>query len=207
MHAEVANQRSRKRTRFDQLVEQADGPVTVDEDAAKAMKYLTSYSSGTVMTDDRIVSVSETEVVFTYKAYRENARVKESTVDPLEFIRRFLQHVLPQRMRHIRHYGFYSHVQQTPKLTLIRSQLIRQRTTTSICDASAEEVEEPEEQEATDSPSDSGCRCPKCNGKMIARNVVDRPTVQDILDMPIEVINGATSVPPLKQREIAFGFP
>ena len=159
------------------------------------------------MTDDRIVSVTESDVTFTYKDYRDNSRVKEAIVDPLDFIWRFLQHVLPQRMRHIRHYGFYAHRDQTDNVAFIRSLLEDQRVTTTATNESSEDVEEPEQQEATDSPSESAPRCPKCRGKMIARNIVERPTVQDILDMPIEVINGATSVPPLKQREIAFGFP
>lgn len=202
LHAEVANQRSRKRTRFDQLVEEADGPTSVNEDASQAMKYLTSYASGTVMTDDRIVSISESEVIFTYKDYREGGRVKEKSIDPLEFIRRFLLHVLPQKMRHIRHYGFYAHRFMTDNLKLIRGQLEVADPASSSADE--EEADEPDDQNTDGS---RGPRCSKCRGKMIAVEIVDRPSVQDILDLPLEVINGATTTPPLRQRELAFGFP
>ena len=45
-------------------------------------------------------------MVFTYKDYRDHARVKIARVPALEFIDRFLLHVLPRHVRRIRNYGF-----------------------------------------------------------------------------------------------------
>ena len=39
------------------------------------------------------------------KDYRDGGSVKEMTLDGVEFVRRYAQHVLPYRFVHIRHYG------------------------------------------------------------------------------------------------------
>jgi hypothetical protein len=46
------------------------------------------------------------------------------TLDADEFIRRFLQHVLPSGLQHIRHYGFLANRYRQTKLALCR-QLLR----------------------------------------------------------------------------------
>jgi Putative transposase len=46
-------------------------------------------------------------VTFSYRKSGSN-RWRTMTVDALEFIRRFLQHVLPSGLPKVRHYGFLS---------------------------------------------------------------------------------------------------
>jgi hypothetical protein len=57
--------------------------------------------------DHRIVSCAEGQVTFTYRRVGSN-RPRKMTLDAMEFIRRFLQHVLPAGFQKVRHYGFLS---------------------------------------------------------------------------------------------------
>jgi hypothetical protein len=73
----------------------------------KVIQYLGRYSHRVAITNHRITEVTESHVSFRYKDYRDNQK-KVMTLSPVEFTRRFLQHVLPSGMAKIRHYGFLS---------------------------------------------------------------------------------------------------
>lgn len=64
--------------------------------------YLGRYTHRVAISDHRLVSVDDRAVTFTTK---EGGRV---TVEPAEFIRRFLLHVLPSGFHKIRHLGLYA---------------------------------------------------------------------------------------------------
>ncbi|MGH9931420.1 MAG: transposase, partial [Pyrinomonadaceae bacterium] len=57
--------------------------------------------------NSRIVKLEEGRVTFKYKDSSSD-QVKLSTVSAEEFIRRFLQHVLPERFVKVRYYGLLS---------------------------------------------------------------------------------------------------
>ncbi len=57
--------------------------------------------------DHRIVSCDEGKVTFLDRRVGSN-RLRKMTLDALQFIRRFLQHVLPAGFEKVRHYGFLS---------------------------------------------------------------------------------------------------
>jgi len=59
------------------------------------------------ISDSRIVEVADGKVTFTYKKSG-SKRQRKMTLDAMEFIRRFLQHVLPTGFMKVRHYGFLS---------------------------------------------------------------------------------------------------
>ena len=72
-----------------------------------AMKYLGAYVFRVAISDARIVDYDGNTVRFKY--YRVGSRrPRYAQLDVLEFIRRFLQHVLPHGFMKIRHYGFLS---------------------------------------------------------------------------------------------------
>jgi hypothetical protein len=60
-----------------------------------------------VRSHQRIVSCDDGQVTFSYCRSGSN-RQRKMTVDAFEFIRRFLQHVLPSGFQKVRHYGFLS---------------------------------------------------------------------------------------------------
>ena len=71
------------------------------------LKYLSRYVFRTAITNDRIVSMNDDRVTFRYRKTGEQ-RDRLMTLSALEFLRRFLQHVLPRGLQRVRHYGFLS---------------------------------------------------------------------------------------------------
>jgi hypothetical protein len=76
-------------------------------DGRASLRYLAPYVFRVAIGDHRIVSCDEGKVTFTYRRVGSN-RPRKMTLDALEFIRRFLQHVLPAGFQKVRHYGFLS---------------------------------------------------------------------------------------------------
>jgi hypothetical protein len=72
-----------------------------------ALKYLAPYVYRIAITNNRILNIEQHQVTFRYK--NPDTETWETTALPaMEFIRRFLQHVLPKRFIKIRYYGFLS---------------------------------------------------------------------------------------------------
>jgi len=74
-------------------------------DAEAALKYLAPYVFRVAISDNRIVDVLGRNVTFSYRKSGSN-RSRNIIIDALEFIRRFLQHVLPSGFMKVRHFGF-----------------------------------------------------------------------------------------------------
>jgi hypothetical protein len=76
-------------------------------DAANTLGYLARYVFKVAISDQRILEVGDGQVRFAYtKPGSSRRRTMVLTVH--EFIRRFLQHVLPTGFMKVRHYGFLS---------------------------------------------------------------------------------------------------
>lgn len=73
------------------------------------IKYLGQYTHRVAITNDRILKISDSEVTFIAKDYRDNAQKKPVTLQATEFLRRFCLHILPKRFVKIRRYGIYNH--------------------------------------------------------------------------------------------------
>ena len=73
----------------------------------KALKYLSNYVYRIAITNNRIVRYENGMVTFQYKESKTN-KIKYQTVTAIEFMRRFLQHVLPTGFQKVRYYGFLS---------------------------------------------------------------------------------------------------
>ena len=76
-------------------------------DGRASLKYLAPYVFRVAISDRRIVSIDDQSVTFSYRKSGSN-RWRTMTLEALEFIRRFLQHVLPRGFQKVRHYGFLS---------------------------------------------------------------------------------------------------
>ena len=73
----------------------------------QVLAYLSRYTHRVAISNSRLLSVDAAGVTFKYKDYRIEGpdRYKTMTLEPGEFIRRFLMHVLPKGFHRIRHYG------------------------------------------------------------------------------------------------------
>jgi hypothetical protein len=71
------------------------------------LNYLTRYAYRIAITSSRVLHMNETDVVFRYKENSTGLWKKES-ITGIEFIRRYLLHVLPQGFHKIRYFGLWS---------------------------------------------------------------------------------------------------
>jgi endogenous inhibitor of DNA gyrase (YacG/DUF329 family) len=74
-------------------------------DGQNCLGYLARYVFRVAISNQRLVSCDDGRVVFRYKKVGSN-RWRQMTLDATEFLRRFLQHVLPSGFLRVRHYGF-----------------------------------------------------------------------------------------------------
>jgi predicted Zn-ribbon and HTH transcriptional regulator len=70
------------------------------------LDYLGRYTHRVALSNDRILSVEDGQVTFSYRDRKDKDRLKSMSLDAEEFIRRFLLHVLPDGFMRIRHFGF-----------------------------------------------------------------------------------------------------
>lgn len=72
---------------------------------ASVVEYLARYTHRIAISDERIVAIDEDTVRFTWRDSSDNRTRKVMSLAGEEFIRRYLQHVLPKGLMRIRHYG------------------------------------------------------------------------------------------------------
>ncbi|MGH8581870.1 MAG: IS91 family transposase [Gammaproteobacteria bacterium] len=89
----------------------------------QVLDYLGRYTHRIALSNNRLVSVSNTEVRFRYKDYAHGNARKVLALPPAEFIRRFLSHVLPSGFMRIRHYGLIANRAKRTKLAAARAAL------------------------------------------------------------------------------------
>ena len=81
--------------------------------AGKVVEYLGRYVYRSAIANSRLRSIESSGISFDYKDYKDLdkkglAKHKEMTLKPEEFIRRFLQHILPKGFRRCRFYGLFA---------------------------------------------------------------------------------------------------
>lgn len=75
-------------------------------DGENAYRYLARYIYRIYLTDSAILSHDENRIVVRYRRSGTNEPYT-LRLEPMEFMRRFLQHVLPSGFRKVRHYGLH----------------------------------------------------------------------------------------------------
>jgi len=89
------------------------GPLAV-------IQYLGRYTHRIAISNNRIVSMDEHTVTFTVRDYKCSSQTRTLTMKGVEFIRRFLMHILPKGFVKIRHYGLLANRNKKTKLKLCR---------------------------------------------------------------------------------------
>jgi hypothetical protein len=86
------------------------------------LTYLARYVHRVAITHNRILAHHNGKIIFKYQACKDY-KWKKMRIDAMEFIRRFLQHVLPTGLHKIRYYGFWApsnrHILKALKAALI----------------------------------------------------------------------------------------
>lgn len=86
------------------------------------LAYLSRYTHRVAISNRRLVAMDEAGVTFRWKDYRVKGRTRHKmmTLDPAEFMRRFLLHVLPSGFHRIRHYGLLANAGRRENLARAR---------------------------------------------------------------------------------------
>jgi hypothetical protein len=120
---------------------------------AQVLKYLARYTHRVAISNSRLVELRDGRVTFRYKDYADDRRQKTMTLAADEFLRRFVQHVLPKGFVKIRHYGLLANAQRQARLTVCRRLLLAVNTAATLLGVEA----------ASLTPAQPPC-CPHCGG-------------------------------------------
>jgi hypothetical protein len=85
------------------------------------IEYLARYTHRIAISNYRIVKLENDFVYFTYRDYKDNNKKKVMRLHALEFMRRFLLHVLPPRFVKIRYVGLLSNRTREENINLCRT--------------------------------------------------------------------------------------
>jgi hypothetical protein len=128
---------------------------------AQVLKYLARYTHRVAISNSRLLDLREGRVTFRYKDYADAHKHKTMTLAADEFLRRFVQHVLPKSFVKIRHYGLLANAQREARLEACRRLLL----VTAVPPAA------PSEEAATIEPAQPRC-CPNCGGtRLVYREI------------------------------------
>jgi hypothetical protein len=119
----------------------------------QVLKYLARYTHRVAISNSRLERLGDGRVTFRYKDYADGTCTKRLTLDAAEFLRRFVQHVLPQGFVKIRHYGLLANAQREGRLTVCRRLLLVAAVAAAVPSADTVPIE----------PAQPRC-CPECGG-------------------------------------------
>jgi hypothetical protein len=133
--------------------------------AATVLKYLARYTHRAALSNRRLVDLTGGRVTFRWKDYAHGGRRGTMTLEAVEFVRRFLTHVLPTGFVRVRHYGLLANRHRRAKLARCR-ELLGMPVTESVDPAPPDpDPIPPPSHEAAVTPTRV---CPRCGaGRMI----------------------------------------
>jgi Putative transposase/Transposase zinc-binding domain len=126
------------------------------------LQYLARYTHRVAISNHRIADVNDTHVAFRWKDYAHHSKLRTMSLTHEEFLRRFLQHVLPKAFPRIRYFGFLANRRRGDLLPVCRALLSAPPPADTTAPTANESVV---------------WHCPNCQGQM---HVVERLTAQQI---------------------------
>jgi hypothetical protein len=87
---------------------------------AQVLKYLARYTHRVAISNHRLVKLDTGRVTFRYTDYADSHKDKTMTLDAHEFLRRFVQHVLPAGFTKVRHYGLLANRFRADRVAVAR---------------------------------------------------------------------------------------
>jgi Putative transposase len=111
------------------------------------------------ISNHRLLAFDGDHVTFSYKDYAHGDQRRTMTLTAVEFLRRFVQHILPRGFVRIRQSGFLANTCRTARVTRARSLLATPSTSTAETAALVSQ--------ATAVPTRATWACPRCGTAMI----------------------------------------
>jgi hypothetical protein len=133
------------------------------------LKYLSRYVFRTAISNARILAIDETHVTFRYKDHGSDTW-QTVRLTGVEFLRRFLQHVLPRGFHKVRYYGLWHHSKKELSARIWLLLFLQQPASVAGSPKIANLLTDPSQDADTqdnddfgqDQPPESHCRCPHC---------------------------------------------
>lgn len=117
---------------------------------AQVLRYLARYTHRVAISNHRLLAMHDDRVTFRWKDYSHGGKQRRMTLGGVEFLRRFLLHLLPAGFVRIRHFGFLANRCRRQKLARCRQLLAA------------------EQPEPASTPSETAPACPECRrGRMV----------------------------------------
>lgn len=130
--------------------------------AEHVLRYLGRYTHRVAISNSRLLDVTPTAVTFRTRG------ADKATLHPVEFLRRFLLHVLPDGFHKIRHYGLYASSNAATRWVTARDLLRPARPEATPADKPAPEQDGGEQPSWADQllalTGRDVRRCPRCGG-------------------------------------------
>ena len=125
-------------------------------DGGASLEYLSRYVFKVGISEGRIVAADESRVVFRYRKVN-SQRQRTMALSPDEFMRRFLQHVLPSGFMKVRYFGFLSPSFSMP-IEEVKGRIEMARGFSAPAAPVSQDRAEPQ--------ASRGRVCPHCGGKL-----------------------------------------
>jgi hypothetical protein len=135
------------------------------QDSEHILKYLARYTHRVAISNHRLVALQDGQVTFRFKDYKRQGQLRTQTLEAVEFLRRFVLHILPKGLHKIRYFGLMANRHRQAKLVRCRA-LLGQSTDPVVTNAIAagEDAHESDSKAARIEPGDT---CPVCQqGRM-----------------------------------------
>src|SRR5205814_6981032 len=87
------------------------------------LHYLARYTHRVAISNHRLIQLADGQVTFRWKDYAHGGKRGTMTLAAVEFVRRFLTHVLPSGFVRVRHYGLLANRHRQEKLARCRELL------------------------------------------------------------------------------------
>lgn len=143
----------------------------------QVVNYLGQYTHRIAISNHRLIKIDNDEVYFHYRDYADDNKNKVMALPAVEFINRFLTHVLPHKFVRIRHFGFLANRMKKVKLATC-SVLLGATPAPANQSEELEEVKTWEEMLKDLTGIDLLC-CPNCGGEMKKRRLL--PSKYDLI--------------------------
>jgi hypothetical protein len=131
------------------------------------LKYLARYTHRAAISNHRLVDLADGQVTFRWKDYAHGGQRSTMTLAAVEFMRRFLLHVLPAGFVRVRHYGLLANRHRREKLARCRELLGRAVTPPTDTTPTLADPVPPPGHEVTVTPTWVWV-CPRCGaGRMV----------------------------------------
>jgi hypothetical protein len=118
---------------------------------------LSRYTHRVAISNPRLLSVTNGVVRFAYRDSADHDQRKEMALPATEFLRRFLQHVVPTGFMRIRHCGLTANCRRTAKLARCRELLGHSEPAPDTADPPTRTI-------GVDGADSDTQRCPACGG-------------------------------------------